>query len=118
VYFWLNNTYFGLFQGQFNIHTPKGEELCFRAAGKVDCDGWAHAVGAVIRSLTVSNQVKINCDGWGGHSVGAIIRSLTVSNQVKIKTDGWGWFCWYCKQMIAIKMCISFDSTTIHCYKT
>lgn len=42
--------------GQFNIHTPKGEELCFRAAGKVDCDGWAHAVGAVIRSLTVSNQ--------------------------------------------------------------
>jgi hypothetical protein len=66
VYFWLNNTYFGLFQGQFNIHTPKGEELCFRAAGKVDCDGWAHAVGAVIRSLTVSNQVKINCDGWGG----------------------------------------------------
>ncbi|VDH96606.1 pleckstrin-2-like [Mytilus galloprovincialis] len=42
--------------GEFHIHTPKGEELCFRASGKEDCDGWAHAIGAVLRSLTVSNQ--------------------------------------------------------------
>ncbi|KAJ8302190.1 hypothetical protein KUTeg_021177 [Tegillarca granosa] len=41
----------------FKILMPSGEELYFQAAGRQDRDGWAHAIGAVIRSLSVSKQV-------------------------------------------------------------
>nr|XP_034307062.1 pleckstrin [Crassostrea gigas] len=42
--------------GTFKITTPVGDELFYQAAGKQDRDGWAHAVGAVIRSLSGSKQ--------------------------------------------------------------
>lgn len=60
----LNDIYFlfwGVFvfvQGVFKISTPGGDELFYQAAGKQDRDGWAHAVGAVIRSLSGSKQVQ------------------------------------------------------------
>lgn len=44
-------------KGTFKITTPAGDELFYQAAGKQDRDGWAHAVGAVIRSLSGSKQV-------------------------------------------------------------
>ncbi|KAK3101566.1 hypothetical protein FSP39_004536, partial [Pinctada imbricata] len=43
-------------QGMFKLNSRGGEELYFEAAGKQDRDGWAHAIGAVIRSLSVSKQ--------------------------------------------------------------
>ncbi|KAL5015065.1 hypothetical protein ScPMuIL_009335 [Solemya velum] len=45
-------------QGVFKINTPTGSELYFQAAGKIDRDSWAHAIGAVIRSISTSKQVS------------------------------------------------------------
>ncbi|PVD25085.1 hypothetical protein C0Q70_15583 [Pomacea canaliculata] len=40
------------------ICTPDGEEIYFQSGGSEDRDGWAHALGAVIRSLTTSHQIS------------------------------------------------------------
>lgn len=45
-------------QNTFKLTTPNGEELLFEAAGIQDRDRWAHAIGAVIRSITSSSQVS------------------------------------------------------------
>ncbi|XP_053377974.1 pleckstrin-like [Mercenaria mercenaria] len=42
----------------FKVTTPNGGELLFQAAGLQDRDRWAHAIGAVIRSITSSSQVS------------------------------------------------------------
>ena len=47
-----------LFQYAFKLTTPGGEELLFQAAGINERDRWAHAIGAVIRSISSSSQVK------------------------------------------------------------
>ncbi|XP_046369565.1 pleckstrin-2-like isoform X2 [Haliotis rufescens] len=44
----------------FKLSTPEGEELYFQAAGADDRDGWAHAIGAVIRSQSTSKQISYN----------------------------------------------------------
>lgn len=47
-----------LFQHAFKLTTPNGGELLFQAAGIQDRDRWAHAIGAVIRSITSSSQAS------------------------------------------------------------
>lgn len=42
----------------FKLTTPNGGEILFQAAGIQDRDRWAHAIGAVIRSITSSSQVS------------------------------------------------------------
>ncbi|KAH3819609.1 pleckstrin-like [Dreissena polymorpha] len=42
----------------FKLATQHGEELLFQAAGLQERDGWAHAIGAVIRSITTSSQTS------------------------------------------------------------
>lgn len=44
-------------QGLFKLSTAEGEEIYFLSAGPADRDGWAHAIGAIIRSLSTSTQV-------------------------------------------------------------
>ncbi|XP_060075446.1 pleckstrin-like [Ylistrum balloti] len=45
-------------QGVFKIVLPEGEEIYLQAAGRKDREGWAHAIGAVIRSISGSKQVS------------------------------------------------------------
>lgn len=40
----------------FKVNIPNGEELLFQASGSQDRDRWAHAIGAVIRSISSSYQ--------------------------------------------------------------
>ncbi|KAH9505017.1 hypothetical protein Btru_061435 [Bulinus truncatus] len=44
-------------QGLLKLHVPDGEELYFQAGGAEDRDRWAHALGAVIRSLSTSKEI-------------------------------------------------------------
>ena len=44
-------------QGLLKVCTAEGEEIYFQSAGPEDRDGWAHAIGAVIRSLSSATQV-------------------------------------------------------------
>ncbi|XP_059157927.1 pleckstrin-like [Physella acuta] len=44
-------------QGLLKLHLPDGEELYFQAGGVEDRDRWAHALGAVIRSLSTSKEI-------------------------------------------------------------
>ncbi|XP_076447276.1 pleckstrin-like [Babylonia areolata] len=45
-------------QGLLKLSTSEGEEMYFQSAGPEDRDGWAHAIGAVIRSLSSTTQVS------------------------------------------------------------
>ncbi|KAK7101938.1 pleckstrin-like isoform X2 [Littorina saxatilis] len=45
-------------QGLFKLSTSDGEEMYFQSAGPEDRDGWAHAIGAVIRSLSSTTQIS------------------------------------------------------------
>ncbi|KAL8603721.1 hypothetical protein ACOMHN_024337 [Nucella lapillus] len=45
-------------QGLWKLSTSEGEEMYFQSAGPEDRDGWAHAVGAVIRSLSSTTQIS------------------------------------------------------------
>ncbi|XP_052780439.1 pleckstrin-like [Mya arenaria] len=42
----------------FKLTSPNGTEMLFLAAGLQDRDRWAHAIGAVIRSITTSSQTS------------------------------------------------------------
>lgn len=42
----------------FKLNIPNGEELLFQASGSQDRDRWAHAIGAVIRSISSAYQVS------------------------------------------------------------
>ncbi|CAL1531704.1 unnamed protein product [Lymnaea stagnalis] len=44
-------------QGLFKLLVPDGEEFYFQAGGVEDRDRWAHALGAVIRSLSTSKEI-------------------------------------------------------------
>ncbi|KAK7474156.1 hypothetical protein BaRGS_00034616, partial [Batillaria attramentaria] len=45
-------------QGLFKLSTPDGDELYFQSAGPADRDSWAHAIVAVIRSLSTTTQIS------------------------------------------------------------
>ncbi|XP_005098889.1 pleckstrin [Aplysia californica] len=44
-------------QGLLKIRLPDGEELFLQAGGSEDRDRWAHVLGAVIRSLSTSQEI-------------------------------------------------------------
>ncbi|GFO01974.1 pleckstrin [Plakobranchus ocellatus] len=47
-------------QGLLKLYLPDGEELFLQAGGPEDRDRWAHALGAVIRCLSTSQEVIHN----------------------------------------------------------
>ena len=58
-------------QGVFKLSISDGEEMYFQSAGPEDRDGWAHAIGAVIRSLSSATQVRQGL--WAAGSVGSAL---------------------------------------------
>ncbi|CAG5134802.1 unnamed protein product, partial [Candidula unifasciata] len=44
-------------QGLLKLHVPDGQEIYLQAGGTEDRNRWAHALGAVIRSLSTSQKV-------------------------------------------------------------
>lgn len=45
-------------QGLWKLSTSEGDEIYFQSAGPEDRDGWAHGIGAVIRSLSSTTQIS------------------------------------------------------------
>lgn len=59
VVIWLTFCHFSHFQGLFKLHLQDGEEIYLQAGGPEDRDRWAHALGAVIRSLSTSGKAGV-----------------------------------------------------------